>query len=143
MILSALALSMALSMPNFALSVSVAPSPRNAAKDMEDKNYKKVLNPNDSKRGDTVFEIPLHGTTKKAKIIHEIAYPLPEHKDLFAWHFRVRLSEQPLIDVFMACNYTHSKMPNQPKKLIMKTWQPVGFRYDANMLGISCSDPQE
>ena len=72
MILSALALSAALSMPNFALSIEVLNS-----RTKEEKKYYTALNLKPDK-GDTIFTIPLHGTKKKIPIKH---YDISNYKN--------------------------------------------------------------
>ena len=97
MILSALTLSAALSMPNFALWIEVT-----NRKTKEVKKYHTALN-FQPKLNDTIFTIPLHGTKKKIPIEH-VNFTNWENGDVI-WHWGLVIQDKPLIILNTSCDY--------------------------------------
>jgi hypothetical protein len=128
MILSALALSAALSMPNFALWIEV----RNS-KTKEVKHYHTALNFKPDK-GDTIFTIPLHGTKKKIPIKH-LGFSNYKSGDA-SWRWQLTILNKPYVVVGKACYYRSSR-GHKPDT------EAETFQYEDHSIVVRCFDPKK
>ena len=128
MILSALALSAALSMPNFALWIEVTNH-----KTKEVKNYHTALNFKPDAL-DTIFKIPLHGIKKKIPIQHLL---ITNHEDgAVSWGWRLVLLNKPSVAAISACSY----IPSSDYK---SDSDPEMVEYKNHMIVVQCYNPKD
>jgi hypothetical protein len=129
MILSALALSAALSMPNFALWIEVTNH-----KTKEVKNYHTALNFKPDAL-DTIFKIPLHGTKKKIPIQH-LEFMNHESGNV-TWSWAIILLKKPLVAVKPRCFYDSSR-GYKPK-----IEGPEAVEYKDHNIFVHCYNPKD
>jgi hypothetical protein len=97
MILSALALSAALSMPNFALWIEVTNNKTQEVKKYHTELYFKP------KPGETIFTIPLHGTKKKIPIRHSKIKNIEGFR--VTWSWKLIILNNPIVATYGWCDY--------------------------------------